>query len=98
MGKDQFLFNDSDMKDTGATALSHNDTFIQRQSKRFAKQTILDGEARDLMIAYQAGAKNMQIPVLEALCKDCPSKYECGEHPELGECESYNRIWTLFNK
>ena len=96
--KQPALFTTEEMRDKSATALRPDDTFIQQQSKRFARQTILPGEARHLMLAYQAGAKNMQRPVLEALCKDCPSKGSCIANDEFEDCEGYTNILELFTK
>lgn len=96
--EEKSLFKEEDVRDTSLTAIRDTDTMIQRMSKGFARTTILVGESKGLMLAYQAGAKQMQEVTLKALCKDCPCKGDC-ESGKLGEeCESYTNIWEVFNK
>lgn len=92
------LFSAEDMRDKSATALKKDDTFIQGASKRFAKHTIIPRESRHLMLAYQAGAKEMQDTVLKALCKDCPCRGDCLKNQEYTECDSYNNILKVFTE
>lgn len=92
------LFSVEDMRDKSATALKKDDTFIQRASKLFAKHTIIPGEARHLMLSYQAGAKEMQDVVLKALCKDCPCRGDCLKNQEYAECDGYNNILKVFTE
>ena len=90
------LFDDECMRDSSATALRKGDTFIQQASKRFARQTILPGEARHLMLAYQAGAKGMQDAVLKALCRDCPCRGDCIKNKGYTVCYVFGNIFKVF--
>lgn len=89
------LFSDEETIDKSPTAFSSNDTHIQYMSKRFAKNTILEGEFQNLMIAYQQGAKELKAFVIKALCKDCQAKEECDVYEE---CDAYNNICEVFDK
>lgn len=96
--KEKTLFKEEEIRDTSLTAIRDTDTMIQRMSKSFAKSTILTGESKSLMLAYQAGAKQMQEVVLKSLCKDCPCKGDCESGKLSEECESYTNILEVFNK
>lgn len=91
------LFNETDVKDTSATAIQETDTRIQRMSKLFSKKALLPGESSTIMVAYQKGAKDMEPLVLKELCRDCQSKRECQDLDLYSECEEYNNIKRLFN-
>ena len=91
------LFNETDVKDTSATAIQETDSRIQRMSKLFAKKALLPGESSTIMVAYQKGAKDMESLVLKELCRDCPSRRECHDLDLYSECEEYNNIKRLFN-
>lgn len=91
------LFNETDVKDTSATAIKETDTRIQRMSKLFAKKALLPGQSSTIMVAYQKGAKDMEPLVLKELCRDCPSKRECQDLDLYSECEEYNNIKRLSN-
>ena len=91
------LFNETDVKDTSATAIKETDTRIQRMSKLFAKKALLPGESSTIMVAYQKGAKDMEPLVLKELCRDCPSRGACQHLNSYSECDKYNDMKRLFN-
>ena len=92
------LFKEKEIEDKSLTAISERDTHIQKMSKLFARNTVLEGKPQNLMIAYQQGAKDIKPHVIKVLCINCPSKEDCYNNNLCTECDSYNSICKIFDE